>query len=155
MAPTITHGGGGRGGHARLLKHCASYQRGGVLRRKVGTYGISVRLCVTGDGVHETQRVQLVGRSNMDCDDHKVSAERCLFLILLNEDGLEENRRKSGKERLMGAWDFKGEEGGDEGGCCTMASARVRKDVQRQQLFWSKNRAGATQRSCVYVGFFG
>lgn len=44
----------------------------------------------------------------MDCDDHKVSAERCLFLMLLNEDGLEENRRKSGKDRLTAAWEFKG-----------------------------------------------
>jgi len=45
----------------------------------------------------------------MECDDHKVSAERCLFLMLLNEDGLEENIRKSGKDRLTAAWEFKGE----------------------------------------------
>lgn len=45
----------------------------------------------------------------MDCGDHKVSAERCLFLLLLNEDGLEENRRKSGKDRLTAAWEFKGQ----------------------------------------------
>lgn len=45
----------------------------------------------------------------MECGDHKVSAERCLFLMLLNEDGLDENKRKSGKDRLTAAWEFKGE----------------------------------------------
>eukprot|EP00752_Nemacystus_decipiens_P002276 g2157.t1 len=47
-------------------------------------------------------------KTNMDCDDRKVSAERCLFLMLLNEDGLEEDRRKSGKDRLTALWEFEG-----------------------------------------------
>ncbi len=47
----------------------------------------------------------------MDCDDghHSVSGERCLFLLLLNEDGPDETRRLSGKDRLLKAWEFKGD----------------------------------------------
>lgn len=45
----------------------------------------------------------------MDCNDRKISGERCLFLLLLNEDGPEETRRLPGKERLLKAWEFKGD----------------------------------------------
>lgn len=48
----------------------------------------------------------------MECSGEKMSGERCLFLLLLNEDGSEEAKRLPGKDRLLKAWEFRGTEGG-------------------------------------------
>ncbi|CAM9824097.1 unnamed protein product, partial [Pylaiella littoralis] len=47
-------------------------------------------------------------KSNMECGGEKVSGDRCLFLLLLNEDGSEETKRQSGKDRLLQIWEFRG-----------------------------------------------
>ncbi|CAM9979506.1 unnamed protein product [Ectocarpus sp. 12 AP-2014] len=49
-------------------------------------------------------------KSNMECNGHKVSGEGCLFLLLLNEEGSEDMKRLSGKDRLLSAWEFRGME---------------------------------------------
>ncbi|CAM9170078.1 unnamed protein product, partial [Ectocarpus sp. 4 AP-2014] len=49
-------------------------------------------------------------KSNMECNGHKVSGEGCLFLLLLNEEGSEDMKRQSGKDRLLSAWQFRGME---------------------------------------------
>lgn len=45
----------------------------------------------------------------MECNGHKVSGEGCLFLLLLNEEGSEDMKRLPGKERLLSAWEFRGD----------------------------------------------
>lgn len=54
----------------------------------------------------------LFGRSNMECSGEKISGDRCLFLLLLNEDGSDEAKRLRGKDRLLKTWEFRGTEGG-------------------------------------------